>query len=278
MTRSIKMVRAWASAAVLGAAFSAAQGAFVTLTDLNSTANFRTQASDAGSPKGNYDWFVDGVDQLKQQWFWYRLSPTAPEVRVDTLNHVGFIASDGNFNPGSDRLVVRYTHPVFQMDLDFILAGGTGVPAFSDMAEQIRITNTTQSPITFTLFQYADFDLTGTPNDDTIQIVNANAVRMSDPFTSVQETIVTPAPSRYTVGNAAALFAALEDATPTTLDNNAGPYVGDAAWAFQWDFVIPAGGTVLVSKDKQLIVVPEPASLSLLGLAAGLILRRRRTA
>jgi hypothetical protein len=44
----------------------------------------------------------------------------------------------------------------------------------------------------------------------------------------------------------------------------------------QWDRNIAARGTFLMSKNKRIEVVPEPATLAALGLGFAALLRRRR--
>ena len=52
----------------------------VVLTDFNSTV-----VIDPTSQAGMYTWTVDGVDQMWQQWFWYRIGSAGPEQSIDTL-------------------------------------------------------------------------------------------------------------------------------------------------------------------------------------------------
>jgi hypothetical protein len=54
---------------------------------------------------------------------------------------------------------------------------------------------------------------------------------------------------------------------------------GDVTWAYQWDVSVPVGGTFQISKDKNLSagVIPEPATVALLSVVAGMLLAMRRT-
>jgi hypothetical protein len=96
----------------------------------------------------------------------------------------------------------------------------------------------------------------------------------------LSETVVTPAPSHREIDFHPATLAKLSDAAPTTLSDTptmttvVGP--GDLTWAYQWDFVLPAGGTYQISKDKHLTGIPEPTAVVLLSLGVGLVLAARR--
>src|SRR5262245_23066280 len=50
-----------------------------TLSDKNSTINMNLNSS-----AGMTDWLVDGVDQLNQQWFWFRIG-SGPQFDISTL-------------------------------------------------------------------------------------------------------------------------------------------------------------------------------------------------
>ncbi|HUU89819.1 MAG TPA: PEP-CTERM sorting domain-containing protein, partial [Phycisphaerae bacterium] len=69
----------------------------------------------------------------------------------------------------------------------------------------------------------------------------------------------------------------LEDDDPTVLKDVAGPIEDtDAVWAFQWDKTLGPGDSLVISKDK--LIMPEPATLVLMGagMAITLAARRRR--
>ena len=55
----------------------------VTLANGNSTA-----LVDVGSSAGMYNWTVDGVNQLAQQWFWYRVGSANGESPISALPYL----------------------------------------------------------------------------------------------------------------------------------------------------------------------------------------------
>lgn len=229
-------------------------------------------------PYGNYSWTVDGVEQLALQWFWYRIGNN-PESALHTLPLVGQFSVDTNpfTDVRADSLSVLHRAPgLMEVETVYTLRGGNSGSRQSDLMEGITIRNLSAAPLPITFFQYADFNVQGTPNDDSLYMPYPNTARQNDPVASVSETVVTPTPTHHQVDLAAPLLAMLNDAAPTVLNDLSGPLgPADVAWAFQWDFLIPAGGSVLISKDKQ--ITPEPATMVLIfaGLA-GWGLRRRR--
>ncbi|HUU31470.1 MAG TPA: PEP-CTERM sorting domain-containing protein [Phycisphaerae bacterium] len=242
----------------------------VQLDDLNSHVEFETDS-------GQTVWIVDKVSQLKQQWFYYRLDGMTEELPLSGLGYFNHKAVDANFNPGDDTLTVIYGQPAgFSVTLAYLLNGGLDGTLKSDLVETISFHNLTGQPVHLQFFQYCDFDLGGTSGGDTVEIVNPNAVRQSDALIMVAETVLTPVPTRTEVGVYDSTLLKLNDEFADMLDNTTGP-IGpdDVTWAFQWDLTVPVGGTVQISKDKN--ITPEPATLALMGLGGlGLVLSRKR--
>lgn len=252
-------------------------GGLFTLVDDNSIAQFNT-----GSQSNAYSWVVDGTDQLAQQAFWYRVGNSA-EQSLHLLPIAGEGATDTNFDSDVDNLFVRYLSAgLFKVEVNYRLDGGAPGSFDSDITEQISITNLSGSSLDFHFFQYSDFDLNGTAGNDGVIFTNPNAVRQFDGVLAMTETVITPIPNHREADFFANTLGKLNDGVATTL-NDAPPYgfplgPGDMTWAYQWDVVIPAGGSFQISKDKQITGVPEPSSFALAGLAgiAICVLKRRR--
>ncbi len=143
-----------------------ARGSLLTLTDHNSTVNL-----DAGSQAGVYQWQVDGVNQLYQQWFWYRIGATGGESSIDTLS-----AASGGTTSANSALISYAGSNGLTVKVSYQLAGGANGSGASDLQESITLTNTSAQSMDLHFFQYSDFDLNGTTGGDFVQFVNANTV------------------------------------------------------------------------------------------------------
>ena len=239
-----------------------ANAATFTLTDLNSSAQI-----DDAAQRGMFNWTVNGVNQLAQQWFWFRLGSTGGQSSLETLPLLAATASDTNGNGQPDTLFLSYgSTSGLQIDVRYTLRG-TGSSG-SDMQEQINITNNGTVTLDLHFFQYTNFDLNGTAAGDTVSLINANTVRQSKsggPL--ISETVTTPAANHYELGlttDSPNTLTRLNSGSPITLLDGAttrGP--GDATWAFQWDRSLAPGATLQISKDKNL-QIPEPGTSALI--------------
>lgn len=251
------------AAAALGVVMSAspASAAVFTLSDGNSSS-----LVDTGTP-GMTDWVVDGVDQLARQCFWFRVGSAAGESSLGALPLAASGISDTDFNGSNETLFLRYLGASFQADVKFILMGGSTGSRTSDIAETIRITNTSASSLDFHFFQYVNLHLTDQAINYSVQIRGGNTAIQTLGPTVVSETADVPTPTRHEAGLASDILSSLTDGSPTTLNEQTGPTgPGDLAWAFQWDTTLAPGGSLLISKDKH--VVPETTTLGMLILGA----------
>jgi len=265
------------SMALLAAAGTANATVF-TLADGNSTATVDTN-SVGGTRPGMNSWVVDGTNQLFSQWFWYRVGSTGPEQRINSLPIAGEFSSNTNFDARHDTMSVLYSGGTgFSIEIRFTLRGGSAGSNRSDIAEQIRITNTTNAPLSMSFFQYSDFDLGGTTLDDFVGILSPNVVRQEDTTSGlgINETVVTPPANNWEVNTFPVTIGKLDDGNTDNLSGNGGPLIGpaDFTWAYQWNITIPANRTFIISKDKS--ITPAPGALALLGLGGLAIARRRR--
>lgn len=231
------------------------------------------------SDVGMRDWTVNGIDNLFLQGFWFRTAGMSREFNIGTLALTGSALVDTNsfVDARPDTLSLQYTGQGVTIEPTWHLRGSQGNSFHSDIAETITIHNTGRTALEIAFFQYSDFDLGGTSTDQLVRFGGSgnNTAHQEDVGFALSETVVTPAPSRWQVDSFPVVVNFLEDGNLDNLNNNAGPIgPGDLTWAYQWDFVIPAGGSVVISKTKS--VIPAPGSLALLVLGGIVAGTRRR--
>lgn len=257
--------------AVLLAATTAGFAVPATLVDGNSSA-----VIDASSQSGMSSWLVDGINQMHQQWFWYGIG-TGQEFSIDTISAPVVTQSSANF------LTTTYANSSLSVRVDYTLTGGTLGSGNSSIRESLTIVNTSAAAYTLHFFQYSDYDLNGTPFGDTVTLGKNVAGLWNEAVQTkgnivLTENNVAPGATHGEAGAVPGILNRLNNSTETTLLDFAGP-VGptNACWAFQWDATLDPGATLVISKNKFIQVVPEPAAAALLffGLA-GLAWRARR--
>ena len=285
-----------ATAVVLALLAAPAGATTYTLQDLGSSAGFDTAPAplDAKSATyarpGMFSWTSGGVDQMYQQWFWYRVGASGPERSLDSLTELGVQLADTNFlwDPSPDTLTLHYGNGAtlgassMVVSVSYMLRGGLdGEGLASDITEVITIVNKGATPLDMHFFQYTDLDLAGEGGGDLAMLSGPyNTIRQSGGNGhAAGEMVITPGPSHYEIALWGDTLAKLNDADADSLADIAGVVgPGDVTWAFQWDFTIPAGTSVRISKDKQLVLMPEPITVvGVMGGLAGLAgyLRRR---
>jgi hypothetical protein len=233
----------------------------VILTDGNSSF-----AVDLSTQRGAYQWLVDGVNQLYQEWFWYRVGSNAQQS-LDTL------ALTAYSNPDPRLLQATYTGAGFEIIVQYTLLGASLGSGTADVSEQIAIRNTSGSALDFHFYMYSDFDLGGTPGSDSVTLVGASdneAIQIDSPTGVRSDTVVTQTPQEWEADYYAATLARLDSPVPITLNDSTSAGPGDVTWALEWDkglVAIGSGSTLTISADKNISTnaVPEPASLLLVG-------------
>jgi len=265
----VGVAAAWVGAM---AAAGPARAGMITLSSGDSIAQFNPE-----SPALHFRWQVDGVNQLREQGFWYRIGPSGGEAPLYTLGPATVKTADFDYDGFDDFLRVKYVGAGLTAEIAYMLIGGDTGSGTSALTESIRLTNTGTAALDLHFFQYVDFDLNGDPDHDTLLITDENTATQTSGPVTLAEGVDSPAPTHYQAAVYSEILKSLGDSLPTTLMDVAGPIVdGNATWAFEWDVSIVPGGTFLISKDKSL-QVPEPATLVFLGLGlGGLLVQRRR--
>ena len=254
-----------------------ANAQIITLVDGGAVAQIN-----AGSQAGMFNWTIQGIPLLAQQWFWYRLGPTGPESSIDTI-----AAPTITLSSGTRGVTLGYASLQMLVQIDYLLTGSapvaSGQVAVSDIAETIRIQNTSAAPLDLHFYQYSDFDL-GAGGGDTIQLGRNlgglfNEALQQFSTVAVSETVLSPGANHGEVGLFPNTLNKLNNGVADTLSDNAGPLgPADTTWAFQWDRILNPGSSLIISKDKNLsLVVPEPSAVGILSLCVAVAVWRRRS-
>ena len=130
------------------------------LSDGNSTVGISVDTQ-----SGMYNWTVDGINILFQQWFWFRVGSSGPEHSIDALPLLS------NTTTGGNVLNVLYGDPTtFTIEIQYSLQGGAVGSQTADIGEQITINNYGASALQMHFFQYSDFDLNQANRNDEVEI------------------------------------------------------------------------------------------------------------
>jgi hypothetical protein len=238
----------------------------ITLNSGNSVANI-----DPFQQMGMNTWYVDGQNQLYQQWFWYRVGSNR-EYSIDTIGNPTVVQNSAN------QATSTYTAAGFNVSIVYNLQGGANGSGNSTINETITINNTTGSPLDFHFFQYSDYNLGGV-DQDIVQIQPGFGYALvKSGALSLGEVVTSPSANNGEVAPYNQTLVKLNNGVADNLNGSIGPSLpGDNTFAFQWDFTIGPNGSQQISKVKSLavVVVPEPTSAGLALLGVVMLVSRR---
>jgi hypothetical protein len=247
----------------------------IVLTNGNSGATV-----DLGSSAGMNSWAVEGQNQLHQQWFWYRVGSGLAQP----INMIG----EANYTTtGTDFLSTTYSSALFNLTVEYTLAGGTFGSGAANIQETIMVhNNNSTEDLNFHLYQYSDFDLLDSPLGDTTVLwgdeeTGYNFAQQTKGPTQIAELINLPPANHGEVSEVPNTLNAL-NSTPDLMLSRDRYAEGNVSWALQWDTTVEHGQDFLVFKGKTLSIapIPEPSALALSGLALAAwgLARRRQSA
>jgi hypothetical protein len=272
--------------------------AIVTLQNGNSIVKLSTLSTDAGVPtNGVYQWAVDGTNVVAQQQFYYRVGNTGPGTEISSLSPSQIVppvvtlstTGSGPANYAS----VSYQGNGFTVNARYELLGGATGSDFSELIEQMIVTNVTSHTIQFHMVDYSDLNLSNpngandtglaTNNGATITQTGPNNALASPTYTGLQAVATTSMmPDEYEVDTggtgSGALQSMLLSGAGFPLDDNAAANNQDVAFGEQYDQNIGVGGSLVFSVAEVIsptITVPEPAPASAAMLAAGSLFMMR---
>lgn len=226
-------------------------------------------------------WEVEGVNRLGELDYFYRIGSTGPEARLSTISPLaGFWAVDSNpfSDTRNDTASLLYSVPgLVNVELKISLVGGQDGSGWSDVTHQVKISNTSGQLVDFHLFQYANFDFGSGQVGEIGKIFSPGSVMQGDANyqAGVSETVSLCA-DHWEMGVYPGLLDSLTDNQTTVLSDNCDPVMGDdLEYVLQWDIDLEPGQSVILAKD--MLVIPEPSSVALLGVISGvgLFIRRR---
>jgi len=252
-----------------------------TMTSLNSSVGINVNAG-GSTPAGMASWLVDGVNQVQQQWFYYRIGDSSANQSIDTIGSASVLQT-------ANTLSVSYTNSpsTYYFTVKYTLTGGSLGSGQSSLGETVRFFNTSPNSLALSLFDYSAFDLGGVSGG---QSVAFSSTTLGPPFNPQYENTFTQTVGSLSLTDSAisanntslveanynnSTLQTITDGGPSSLDGvtSAGP--GAVTGAMEWDVNVPSGSSLLVSKTISM-AVPEPSSVAMMGLGCLAWLATRR--
>ena len=264
--------------------------------------NFGTRWFGTASGRGDYKC---QVDHMFQNWWWYCAEIyEIPARREYALSNLTAFAQG---SPNTVRLrfhepvIVGFKYPrrrrgrriafkeLLEIDLKYELHGSSCKPDAAQVRIDWQVTNLSLAhTVEFNLFAYTDYDLTGTPADDSIIKVTPSHLRQFDRQTVAELKASTGRLVEFDIGKGSlgplgmskvgpmALLPKLCNLSRNDYDSLPEALSGDVHGGFQWRFSLLPSATESGYLIKE--ITPEPAVPALLAVGALALIRRRARA
>jgi hypothetical protein len=277
--KSIVIGAAAATVALLGAgACQNAKASPFVLQDGNSSVTINPT-----SPTGISNWSVNGQNQINTEWFWYRTGSSGGQLSFDTLGTPTEQLIDEKSDGENDFALLTYpAKNGIQVTLELTLTGGTAASATSDLLDSVIISNQSNSPVNYHLFEYGNFNLGGVTTGQTMTIADGDTATDVGNGHQVQVMANSGIPSEYEASLFPTQFNSVSStSSPAALTDASSAGPGDGEEGFEWDATIGANKSLVVAIDNDMSgaiqTVPEPTSaVAVLGLTGICLTRPRR--
>ncbi|HWX21046.1 MAG TPA: hypothetical protein VN578_14190 [Candidatus Binatia bacterium] len=242
------------------------------LSNGNSTATLN-----AGTSAGLNSWTVDGINQLNQQWYWFRIGSGGPQADLSAITTTPYVTT-----LGSSMLTALYTNAQYGVQVNYTLTGQSAGSGKSGLNETVRAYNFTSSTQAFHLFMYSDMNLGHLSANQSVALGNdghgdSTSVQTFGSPVGGSNTWVTSTLANHL--EAAGDHQTLTELTTVNnlqLNDNANTGPGyPATWAFEWDLTLAPNTSTGISMLDTLSV-PELSTSTFITLGFGAWLFRLR--
>ncbi|PWU14749.1 MAG: hypothetical protein C5B50_16640 [Verrucomicrobia bacterium] len=250
-----------------------------TLVNNNSSATL-----DLGTSAGLNSWVVDGQNQENQQWYWFRIGPSGPQMDLTAITTSPFVTINS-----ASQLTALYTNGGnYGVQLQYTLAGQAPGSGNSGLTESVRVFNyNASSTLDLHLFLYSDFTLRdgGYTSDQYVQEGTLSGVSTSTQTLgnfgvgTNNFTAITPA-TLFEVEPYSQTRTSLTTVNGYNLNGTTSGGPGHITWAMQWDKTINPSSSFNLSLLDNMTNVPEPSvvALALVGLSIGFFKKNKKRA